>query len=55
MPERDEAEVREALEAQASDNDTASELLAILRWSSAGNAAQKRARLASFVQFGQSL
>ena len=49
MPVRDEAEVREALEAQAADNSAASELLDVLRWSSAGNAAQKRARLATFL------
>ena len=37
------------LEEQAADNANASELLAILRWSSSGNSAQKRARLATFL------
>ena len=49
MPVRTDEEVREALEAQAHDNANAGELLDILRWSSSGNAAQKRARLLSFL------
>ena len=49
MPVRTDEEVREALEAQADDNQHAGELLDILRWSPAGNAAQKRARLLSFL------
>jgi hypothetical protein len=49
MPVRTDEEVREALEAQADDNANAGELLDILRWSSSGNAAQKRARLLSFL------
>ena len=48
MPVRTDEEVREALEAQADDNQQAGELLDILRWSTSGNAAQKRARLLSF-------
>ena len=35
MPVRTDEEVREALEAQADDNQHAGELLDILRWSSA--------------------
>ena len=49
MPVRTDEEVREALEAQAHDNANAGELLDILRWSPSGNAAQKRARLLSFL------
>eukprot|EP01044_Picomonas_judraskeda_P036691 COSAG03_NODE_16311_length_405_cov_1.732026_1_plen_54_part_01 len=49
MPLRDEDEVRAALLEQAGDNDGATQLLNILRWSLAGNAAAKRARLLSFL------
>ena len=49
MPLRDEDEVRAALLEQADDNDGATQLLNILRWSLAGNAAAKRARLLSFL------
>ena len=49
MPVRTDEEVREALTAQANENAQASELLDILRWSSTGNAAQKRARLLSLT------
>ena len=49
MPVRTDEEVREALTAQANENTQANELLDILRWSSTGNAAQKRARLLSFL------
>ena len=45
MPVRTDEEVREALEAQANDNQHAGELLDILRWSLSGNAGQKRAHL----------
>ena len=50
MPLRDEDEVRAALLEQAGDNDGATQLLNILRWSLAGNAAAKRARLLSFLE-----
>ena len=54
MPLRDEEEVRATLLEQAGDNDGATQLLSILRWSLAGNAAAKRARLLSFLDGGWS-
>jgi len=53
MPVRTDEEVREALEAQANDNQHAGELLDILRWSLSGNAGQKRARLILAVRRGR--